>query len=411
MSKAINKTATVNLSHRFKRQGPLGFDRISSTIVEDIQRSNRSFLPGTAKDSAALQDHLGDPVLADGLDAEESCLIASTLPAQATDMYVSEMDKGLSGARVLAARFMTADSRMSRSFVIKLGRIDKLEREAANIEQLVCPYVPGVDRPVYRRGLRKALIAQGFVGLHTNGTPVSFRLYSRSHADSGKLVLKLFRDRLGNWYNRTHAGEACIQPLKSLFVPYLKKGGQFLFPRQWNLLKTWVSETTGVPWHNPAAAFAEVIDCKVVSPRTIIHGDLHAQNLLVDEGGEIWPIDFAWTQGNGSPLLDFAMLECSLKFLAIPQRSDLRSLFLLEHQLVNAPIPKITLSAIPYRTEIRNVLNAIIAVRQLACREMRLAFDDYQKALFLMTFSLTSHPKLNRPYVLASLQLLTEAVR
>jgi len=137
-----------------------------------------------------------------------------------------------------------------------------------------------------------------------------------------------------------------------------------------------------------------------------VHGDLHSQNVLIDERYECWPIDFAWCREEASPVLDFTMLESSLKFLAFPQRSALRSLIIIEHALAREPFPNIKIGAVPYNTEIGNVLRAVIAIRKFALDEMKIDFIDYRKSLCMMTYVHSTHPLLNRPFVLASLQIL-----
>jgi len=45
--------------------------------------------------------------------------------------------------------------------------------------------------------------------------------------------------------------------------------------------------------------------------RSIIHGDLNLENILIGPGGMIWLIDFAATR-EGHPLMDFAHLEAEI---------------------------------------------------------------------------------------------------
>ena len=49
----------------------------------------------------------------------------------------------------------------------------------------------------------------------------------------------------------------------------------------------------------------------VMSPRSIIHGDLNLENVLIGPGGMVWLIDFATTR-EGHPLMDFAHLEAEI---------------------------------------------------------------------------------------------------
>ncbi len=52
-----------------------------------------------------------------------------------------------------------------------------------------------------------------------------------------------------------------------------------------------------------------------------IHGDLNLANLLLDEGGNVWLIDYFWTRV-GHALQDLAKLENDLKFILLPLPDD-----------------------------------------------------------------------------------------
>jgi serine/threonine protein kinase len=67
-------------------------------------------------------------------------------------------------------------------------------------------------------------------------------------------------------------------------------------------------------------------------PTGLIHGDLHSQNILVDDRDELHLIDFAWA-GYGWPALDFLMLECSLKFPVVPNDAGVAELLQMERVL------------------------------------------------------------------------------
>ncbi len=179
-----------------------------------------------------------------------------------------------------------------------------------------------------------------------------------------------------------------------------------IYPEEWRELKTWVQGISGHKWVDVANIATHIKKQSINSVSTTIHGDMHSQNVLIDEREECWPIDFAWCRGEASPVLDFTMLECSLKFLAIPQRSDLHSIIKVEQQLCSEAFPSIKIGSIPYSKEIINVIEGILAVRKFALENIGINFVDYRKALFLMTYVHSTHPLLNLPYVLSSLQIL-----
>lgn len=74
-----------------------------------------------------------------------------------------------------------------------------------------------------------------------------------------------------------------------------------------SLLEQWTAglETTGLP--NPLQELSEWLNETVQTSRSIIHGDLNLENILVGPGGLMWLIDFSETRP-GHPLADFSHL-------------------------------------------------------------------------------------------------------
>ena len=69
------------------------------------------------------------------------------------------------------------------------------------------------------------------------------------------------------------------------------------------------AELHGLP--DPLPKLATILNENVIGSRSIIHGDLNLENILVGPGGFVWLIDFAQTR-EGHPLADFAHLEAEI---------------------------------------------------------------------------------------------------
>lgn len=376
-------------------------------ILDDIFDNNRAFLPGRRCSRAQVVEHFARAILLDGLDGDEAHLVLSTLPAGADRIYLTPLDKGLSGSKVFSAKFDAEGRRVSKMFVYKLGPKDKIKREYDAVEQLVSPHIHGVGQPVYRVGRSKSLLVQELAGLSSNTSLQSLKNFLRSASEPEKTIQRLLNDRLGSWYHPGREVQTSRQKLGTLFQWYLQKVSDRVYPPRWIELQQWVEAISGCAWKDVDGIITGLRDEEVTSRVTTVHGDLHSQNVLVDEREECWPIDFAWCRADASPVLDYTMLECSLKFLAIPQRCDLHTLIRVEGQLCSEAYPAINVGMVPYCVEIENVLRAIFAVRHFATEDMAINFADYRKALCLMTYAHSTHPMLNLPYILASLQILT----
>jgi hypothetical protein len=135
-----------------------------------------------------------------------------------------------------------------------------------------------------------------------------------------------------------------------------------------------------------------------------VHGDLHAQNLLVDQDGTVELIDFRFTSPSKWRAIDFLMLECSLKFLVAP-RTDLRDLLDLEILIEDAPDRlSETFDARIYGAELAEVGAAVTQVRECALQAGAVSsFDQYRRGLTVLTAGLASMPGLNRVFLLHSL--------
>jgi len=379
---------------------------LAELITNEVFDNSRRFLPGRVCTREDFSHNLGLPILVDGLTREETLLALSTLPRGANSLSLAPLDKGLSASKVFAAKFDAGNRRVSKVFVMKLGARNKIAREAEALETLVAVTLPGSAPPVYRLGPNIGVVVQDLAGLTPSAKLTSFRHYSRTSPRSDQIIFRLFRERFRNWYFSEDETDPVTVRLSDAFARYLaKSGGGALFPEGWSELKQWVQEESGHDWSAVRPAYESALNHTVLTPSCIVHGDLHSQNILVDDNEECWPIDFAWCHENATPLVDLVMLECSLKFLAIPRRSDLRVLIRIEVALAQSYRDVPSTGNVPYRDEIANVLRALAAVREVAATDFGFAFGDYQRALFLMNYALVNHPQLNRPYALASLQI------
>lgn len=67
-------------------------------------------------------------------------------------------------------------------------------------------------------------------------------------------------------------------------------------------------EVEGRELPNPLPLLDDLLCQRIFSFRSVIHGDLNLENVLIGPGGLLWLIDFAWVR-KGHTLLDFCWLE------------------------------------------------------------------------------------------------------
>src|SRR6185369_17173739 len=56
---------------------------------------------------------------------------------------------------------------------------------------------------------------------------------------------------------------------------------------------------------------------------TPVHGDLHPSNVMVSDHGECHLIDFAKARKRAHSLKDYALMECSLRFMLFPHHVNI----------------------------------------------------------------------------------------
>jgi hypothetical protein len=383
---------------------------LKDTIIRDIYENHRSFLSGQSCTPDEVARHMDGVIKMDNIQDEERLLLLSTLPRHAEQLWIAQLDKGLSGSSVFSVRYSDAAGRLSKPFVAKIGKLEKIDLEAEATSRYAAPYLPGIENPVCRRGEQLGLIGQELRGLSPRGRPESLRNYLLRYDFGPDMVTRLLEERLDPWYSR-YADHAS-RPVRDLLGDYLAKGPadmQAVLPGGWEQLSAWAQQIGGFRWQDVGTVVESVLGGTIWSPVCIIHGDLHTQNVLVDPmSQECWPIDFAWTR-ESSPLIDLVMLECSLKFLVIPQRSDLRTLLAIEMRLAEEPAPVLDSLNTPYFTEVSRAIRSVVFVRMYALEKFGVTFSEFRKLLLAMTYSLSANERLNRPYAIGSLQLLAGA--
>jgi hypothetical protein len=107
-----------------------------------------------------------------------------------------------------------------------------------------------------------------------------------------------------------------------------------------DLLRSYVTgfDLMGLP--DPLEKLPDLLNETVRGTRSIIHGDLNLENVLIGPGGMVWLIDFATTR-EGHPLMDFAHLEAEIiAHVTAPQVADAKAFVaILEMLFAKKPLP------------------------------------------------------------------------
>lgn len=353
----------------------------------------------------------------DHLDLEESDrLLIEEAVGGAPTAYLAQLDKGLSGASVWKAQWELKGSRaLSDLHVFKIGPSKKLKREYEAIMQVAAPIDSSVGVPFYFRNGGKSLLRQPFSG----GDPHSIRSLkdfvrnAGSAEEAANTVRDLYRSRMEMWHSNEKRPSQTLtnQPYGEALDWWLSRvnisDAVELLGR--NALETNLKEMHGVSIddiESSAKSLMMTSDDFVIGP---VHGDLHAQNVLIGAGGKIYLIDFGWCAERWRAI-DFLMLECSLKYVVAPRHASVGSLLRLDGRIDEITKGRIT-PAIGWTNEV--LYNEYLDKLAFSIAEIRMAALDfgavkdhsqYRIGLFLLTLGLTSMPyRINHAFMFHSL--------
>lgn len=356
--------------------------------------------------SAAELDHLG-------IATVDRALIAAAC-RDAERIYLQPLDKGLSGSLVWRARWKSRGI-MTKDHVLKVGPLHKIEREYRNYSDIAAAIDKSSPHMTWERdeAAGRGVLRQELVG-DERGVYRSLRaaLTSVGEPDEAEaLIDRLYRTRMSAW----HYADAS-------FTTETAKLSEALdwWTRRVDLpgtvamvgtdgVESSLSGCLACTFHETAAAVMALLEVEEEISVGPVHADLHAQNVLVDEAGQLHLIDFGWTNYKWRAV-DFLMMECSLKFLVSPAHARLEDLLCIERQLeptlAGEDVDLAPLRRLIYGAQLSNVAAATASVRRNAFESGAVTGpEQYRRGLVALTAGLASikNDDFNRVFLLHSL--------
>jgi hypothetical protein len=134
-----------------------------------------------------------------------------------------------------------------------------------------------------------------------------------------------------------------------------------------------------------------------------VHGDLHANNVVIDNFKKVHLIDFAWADAQKHVLVDYVLMECSLRFLLFPHYVNPSEQLRVDECLLNADGPEELerwATGSPLEGKYRRLgimLNEVRGeARKFLAADNNNGFLEYLAAQFLVLFGQMSYPDYNR---------------
>ncbi len=290
----------------------------------------------------------------------------------ARSLYVSKLKPGLTGAAVVRIQ-PTWNGGLGRSYVAKVGRKDKVETEQrhfeANVKHFLTANAVTQADVHYSRHLGTLL----YTFAEEQGVALKEfdEYYNRSEANH---LISSLHDLFDQTYRYWFANpERVLADVRMLYYEAFQLDRKKLIGRIQIVL----------PELNPDAEFIQLTpgkksvlnpiawldihkdECVMLVHKCITHGDLTGRNIMVDESGKCWLIDFYRTF-KSHILRDFAILETDVKYRLMSLLS-LTDFLHLEEALLEADRqgqPPILPPS--FSKDARKAAEVIFALRQMA---------------------------------------------
>jgi CheY-like chemotaxis protein len=347
---------------------------------------------------------------------------------QAKGILVRPLTPGQSGTGVVRIQPFYGNRGIGREMIVKFGDFSKIQEEYHNFKEYVEPFIGGgrsttvldVRRTTHLGGITYSLLG-------TNNDPlIDFAdFYRRSDISQITDALdRLFLEICGPWYaNHENLQLLDLTSDYQRLFGYTAKQLEQIRSRQMKsvrgkqklYLKSLTSERA---FTNPLQVMA---GSPLVRPTYLCttHGDFNPYNLLVDNTGYMWLIDFQET-GKSHFLRDVAMLDSTVRFqLLNTEEATLEERLHMEEALCSIDrFSQVEQLAPKLSTENQSLAKAyatIVHLRRLACRLVEHNPSDdiseYYIALFysaLNTLQFFSLPLGLREHALLCASLLAD---
>lgn len=254
-------------------------------------------------------------------------------------LYISKINPGLTGAVIVRVR-PTWRYGPGPSCIVKINRDDKVQTESQNYRRYVKKYLSNDVIAKLDEVYTQHVGALMYTFAERDGSPLDeFDTYYSEAESEGitNSLDRLFRKTCGYWYDQR---KRVNKNLLKLYYKAFELTPEKLIERIRSILphfkaasKHFHFENIPIALLNPVTWLKEHADeCVLSVYYSVTHGDLTGRNILVDQDGRCWLIDFYRTY-ESHILRDFIILETDIKYRLMPKPS-LQEFLLLEQTLL-----------------------------------------------------------------------------
>jgi len=361
------------------------------------KKDRKHLFNGTIPDKPSLLIH-------DLLDAEQECLIKDFFGSNAGFLVCSDLKGGFSGARVIlvAPNIGLGDP---RKYVVKVCEKSKskLKQEFDHFQNLVAPFwIPDQFLAAeFKESLHYQALRYPFASKDTilQSTSFTSRYSSTTDVEALQAIVKSVFDHslCQKWRERCRKRATTVT---NAFAPILNISDSM------NSLEELLSPVFSSASVIDKAQLAKVLNAEVEFIECPNHGDLHSDNIQVqDESNEVFLIDFGLTATYPAGL-DYAALEASIRFKLLDYSVDPKILF---------PLDAEPLSKFDNLIRVGEPAKGVVDKAQKLCSMVRERFLNdfsdkgmsipelkvqYLCCLLILCLRQIKYPNMNRRYIL-----------
>lgn len=243
-----------------------------------------------------------------------------------TRIKISEFQRfGLSGAKLVLANF----DENPLPLLIKIAPLNKSKRELDAIREM--PEFLGNDCQVridrlFKSGDRGALVYRHFGDNKGPKTPQTLGdiLFSDEAGPDHELPIKCVRLILDNLRAGHKVHKWCKVDLRKHYEGYFHnyRSRRCIELALGNESTVAEFNYLGADIFNPLV-FEQHLPPEILVPLGALHGDLHPDNIVIDGHDTPHLIDYEWSVKDRNILVDFALLENSIRFKHFPRCADI----------------------------------------------------------------------------------------
>ncbi|MFN0111030.1 MAG: response regulator [Blastocatellia bacterium] len=362
------------------------------------------------------------------LIAEEINDLLSRLFHRSDSILIKQLAPGFSGTAVLLVTPSSSTSGAGQPFIVKCGDVKEINSEYQRFKDYVQNFIGGgritsiMER---RRTAHLGGIVYSLLGTASNRLESFGNFYKRAELPKIKDAIDdLFLVTCGQWY--ANPGKVELHDLTAEYLQNLELSPDGLEQDRINLKSAQGKEQLRISGLPEDRLFTDPVSVMVknyfVEPTYICptHGDLNESNVLIDETGHTWLIDFGRT-GLGHILRDVAELDTSIRFQLLGENdATLDERLKLEDALCRAKqfsdLQGIADNFETENTALAKVYATVIHLRKLAKklveRNLNASIKEYNIALFYYALGhlrYYSLPRMQREHALISASLVAES--